>query len=411
MPTFLEAAETRMKRAEELASLEPAMIELLSKPMRSMEFIIPVRMDNGEAKFFTAYRVYHNDALGPCCGGTRIAPNLTLDESRALATIMTIKWAAVNIRKGGSKGGIAADPEKLSRWEFERLCRSYIRRAGFTGAWVDIPGADIGTNLEALGWMLDEYEQMMGSHSPAAVVDKNAILGGTVGIEDPVGWGIMYIAQEVIKNKNLKPQSCRVAIQGFGAVGTTTATTLNNEGFKIIAASDIRGGIFDPSGLDIPKLINHAKQTSSVANFPRVKAINNQELLGTECEILIPAAVENVITEENAGNVKAKVIIEGANGPLTPTADKMLSDRGVMIIPDVVANAGGAIVNSFERTQGLSDSYWDLDTVHELLKKMILKAYEETVNTAAEMGILLSEAAWVNAVRRVAEAVRLRGWV
>lgn len=411
MNPFLEAAEARLRRAEDLLDLEPEIVKILSKPMRALEFQIPVRMDDGRAEIFSAYRVYHNDALGPTGGGTRIAPFMDMEESKALALVMTIKWAAVDIPIGGSKGGIQADPTKLSRWELERLCRGYMRHVAYKGPWVDFPGADIGSNLEMLGWMLDEYEQITGHHCPTAVVDKLTILGGTLGIEDPVGWGIMYIAQEILKSKGLSPQSCRVAIQGFGAVGTTTATTLSNEGFKVIAVSDIKGGVFNPAGLDIPKLIIHVEKTGSVVDFPGAKAIDNQELLATECEILVPGAIENVITDENAGDIQAKIILEGANGPTTPSADKTLSDKGVLIVPDVVANAGGAIVNSFERTQGFYDSYWDLDTIHELLKKKILKAYKETVDTANEMGILMSEAAWVNALRRVCKAMRARGWV
>jgi len=410
MNPFLESAEARLRRAEALLNLEPEMVRLLNKPMRALEFQIPIRMDDGRAEVFSAYRVIHNDALGPTGGGTRIAPYMDMEESKALALVMTIKWAAVNIPIGGAKGGIQADPTKLSRCEMERLCRGYMRHIPYKGPWVDFPGADLGSNLEMLGWMLDEYEQITGSHCPTAVVDKLTILGGTLGIEDPVGWGIMYVAREVIKSKGLSKQDCRVAIHGFGAVGATTATALSNDGFKVIAVSDINGGVFDPAGLDIRKLTTYAKKTGSVVNFPKARSISNQELLATECEILVPGACENVITDENAVNVRAKIILEGANGPTTPSAERTLAGKGILIVPDVIANSGGAIVNSFERTQGLYDSYWDLDTIHELLRKKILKAYEETVNTANGKGILMSEAAWVNALQRVCAAMRARGW-
>ena len=410
MNPFLESVEARLQRAEELLNLEPEMVKLLSKPMRSLEFQIPIRMDDGRAEVFSAYRVIHNDALGPTGGGTRIALYMDMEESKALAMVMTIKWAAVDIPIGGAKGGIRADPAKLTRWELERLCRGYMRHVAYKGPWVDFPGADLGSNLEMLGWMLDEYEQITGLHCPTAVVDKLTILGGTLGIEDPVGWGIMYIAREIIKSKGLSPQECRVAIQGFGAVGTTTATTLDNDEFKVIAVSDINGGVLDPTGLDIPKLITYARETGSVAGFPGANAISNQELLTTECEILVPGACENVITDENASNIQAGIILEGANGPNTPSAERTLADKGILIVPDVIANSGGAIVNTFERTQGLYDSYWDLETIHELLRKKILKAYEDTMDTSNRMGILMSEAAWVNALQRVCKAMRARGW-
>jgi len=328
-----------------------------------------------------------------------------------LALIMTIKYAVANIPSGGAKGGIVANPLNLSERELERLCRAYIRRLSPKGAWVDIPGADIGTNSEALAWMLDEYEQMMGFHSPAVVCDKPVILGGPLGIEESTGRGVFHVTVEVSKSKAFIPQSCRVVLQGFGQVGSNLAKLLSNEGFKIIAVGDIRGAISASSGLDIPKLVRHVEQTGSIVDFSGARAISNQELLETDCDILIPAAVENVINKENAGRVKAKIIVEAANGPLTPSADKILLDKGITIIPDVVANSGGVIVCQFERTQGLYDMPWDLDTIRERLKERILKAYEETVNKAGEMGIPLREAAWVNALRKVSEAIRMRGWI
>lgn len=411
MHNFLEAVQYRLRKAAELLKLEPKIVEFLSKPIRTEEFQIPLRMDNDEVQIFTGYRVCHNDALGPPCGGVRIKPGLTSDEVKALALNMTIKWAVANIPKGGAKGGIAADPLRLSKREMEQLCRAYVRRVSLKGAWIDILGADLGTNTKAIGWMLDEYEQIMGFHSPAAFIDKPPILGGTLGIEDSVGQGLCYLALEIIKSKGLDPQSCRVAIQGFGSVGSSAAKLLDKEGFHIITVGDIRGAIYAPSGLEILKLMNHVKQTGSVAGFPGARVISNQDLLETECEFLIPAAVEHVITEENADRIKTKVILEGANGPLSPSSDKILLEKGILIIPDVVANSGTIILNQFELTQGLYDMYWDLNTVNEGLKKRILKSYEETRDTAGKMGISLIEAAWVNALRKVSEAVYKRGWV
>jgi len=410
MSKFWDAIRSRLQRAEELLGLEPEMVEFLSKPMRASEFQIPLRMDNGQLQIFTAYRVCYNDALGPTKDGTRIRPDLTLDEVKALALIMTMKHAVAGIPAGGGKGGIAADPMKLSERELERLCRGYIRRMSPKGAWVDIPGADIGTSSKTQAWMLDEYEQIMGFHSPAAVNDKPAIVGGSLGGVEATGRGLFYIAIAVTKAQSLVPQSCRVVIQGFGDVGSNVAKLLSNEGFRIIAVGDIRGAISAPS-LDISKLVGHVKQTGSVVDLPGAKAISNQVLLETECEILIPAAVENVIDEKNAGRLKTRIILEGANGPLTPVADRILLDKGVTIIPDIVANSGSIIVCQFERTQGLCDMYWDIETIHERLRERILRVYEETVNAAAERGVSLREAAWVNALHKVSSAIRMRGWV
>ncbi len=411
MAAFWKDTQIRLHRAQEILELDPEVVELLSKPMRMLEFQIPLRMDNGEFQMFTAYRVCYNDALGPTKDGTRISPTLTLDEVKALALTMTIKHAIVDIPAGGGKGGITADSHKLTERELERLCRAYIRRLSPKGAWVDVPGADIGTSYKTQAWMLDEYEQIVGFHSPAAINDKPAIVGGALGGEEATGRGVFYIALEVSKRRGLIPQSCRVVVQGFGAVGRTVAKLLYNEGFNIIATGDTRGVLSDPSGLDIPKLIRHKEQTGSVADFPGATSISNEELLETECELLIPAAVDGVITEQNAGRVKTEIILEGANGPVTPSAEDILLANGITIIPDVVANAGGIIVCQFERTQGLYDMRWELDTIHENLKARILRAYEKTVDTASEMGISLREAAWINGLSKVSEAIHMRGWV
>jgi len=411
MASFWEATKFRLQTVGKLMGLEPEMVEFLSRPMRAVEFQIPLRMDDGKLQIFSAYRVCHNDALGPTKDGTRIVANLTLDEVKALAMTMTIKHAVVDIPAGGGKGGIAADTHKLSERELERLCRGFIRGLSPKGAWVDVPGADIGTNYQTQAWMLDEYEQIMGFHSPAAINDKPAIVGGSLGGHEATGRGVFYIALEKSESKGFIPESCRVVVQGFGAVGRTAAELLYNEGYKVVAVEDTHGAIYAPSGLDISELGNQKDRTGSVVGFPGAKAISGQELFETDCEILIPAAVENVINEQNADRVKAKVILEGANGPVTPPAEKTLLDKGVTIIPDIVANAGGIIVCQFERIQGLTDTYWDIDTVNERLKEKLLKAYEKMVDTATEMGIPLREAAWVNALRKVTAAIRMRGWV
>jgi glutamate dehydrogenase len=405
-----ESAQLRMRKACELAGLGPSVTELLIRPMRVSEFLIPVRMDNGEAKFFTAYRVCHNNALGQTKDGTRVKPDLTLDELKALAMFMSIKHAINNIPAGGGKGGIKADPSRLSKWEYERLIRGFIRRMEPKGAWTDIPGADIGTSLETQAWMLDEYEQIKGFHSPAAVNDKPPIVGGSLGGDEATGRGIYHITRQVTKDKALNPGSTRIALQGFGQVGSHAAKLLYEDGFKIIAVTDVFGGVFNDKGLDIPKLTEHVNNTGSVKDFAGGDSIDNEELFRLDCDIIIPAAVQDVINEKNAGDIRARIIVEAANGPVTPEADKILIDNGVTIIPDVLANSGSAIVCQYERVQGLSDDYWELDTIRERQRKQILKAYQEVLATAEKMNITMRDAAWVIAVSKIGLAVKTRGW-
>jgi glutamate dehydrogenase/leucine dehydrogenase len=323
---------------------------------------------------------------------------------------MTIKHAVADIPAGGGKGGIRIDPGKLSEWELERLVRAFIRKLPMKGAWVDVPGADIGTSAKTQAWMIDEYEEIVGFHSPAAVNDKPAEVNGTLGSMEATGTGAFFVTKEVVKDIGLA-KGASVAVQGFGDVGRTVARLLYNDGFKVIAVSDIEGGIYSEKGLDVEKLVKHVEDTRFVVDFPGTVAITNEELLETNCDILIPAAVQSVITNRNANKVKAKLIIEGANGPTTPGAEKILEDKEVTIIPDVLANCGGAIVCSFERTQGLTDTYWDLETVNKKLKERILKAYKETVATAREKNTSFRNAAWVNALIKISNAMKARGWI
>lgn len=410
MAKVWESAQLHMKTACELAGLEPEVTELLINPMRVSEYQIPVRLDNGKSKVFTAYRVYHNDALGQTKDGTRARPNLTLDEIKALAMFMTIKHAINGIPAGGSKGGIKVDPSTLSKWEYERLIRGYIRRMEPKGVWVDVPGADIGTSLQTQAWMLDEFEQIKGYHAPAAVNDKPPIVGGSLGGDEATGRGLYYITFQVCKEKELNPLATRVVIQGFGQVGTHAANLLYEDGFKVIGVSDIYGGLYDPKGINIPELIKQVEETGTTQSYDKAEKIANEEILELDCDILIPAAVQDVIHDKNADKVKARIIVEAANGPLTPEADKMLLDRGVTIVPDVLANSGSANVCRFERIQGLTDDYWDLETVRKRLKDKMLKSYQEVSATAKEMNISMRDAAWVNAVRKVGEAIKVRGW-
>jgi glutamate dehydrogenase/leucine dehydrogenase len=312
------------------------------------------------------------------------------------------------IPAGGGKGGIRADPSRLSEGEYERLIRGFMRRLAPKGAFVDVPGADIGTGAQAMAWMLDEYEQIAGFHSPAAVNDKPFELGGSRGGFEATGWGVATCAERAAAEMGLT--GSRVTIQGFGQVGSICAEALYASGYAIVAVSDIYGGISNPAGLDIPALVGHLAATGRVAGFAGSQPVEGKALLELDCDILIPAAVQDVITPANAGNVKARLIVEAANAPITPDADVILLDKGIAIVPDVVANSGGAIVCDFERTQGLANDYWSLEKVREKLRGRIVTAYDEARAQAADKKVSMRRGAWINALTKIRAAILWRGW-
>jgi len=395
-----------------LGNIDSRVLEILQAPKRTMQFRIPLKMDDGSFNVFQAYRVHYSDALGPCRNGTRIRPNLTLDEIKALAIFMTIKHCAADIPAGGGKGGIQADPSKLSNNDMERLIRAFVRNLQPKGPWVDVPGADIGTGEQAMSWMLDEYEQINGFHCPAAINDKPPILGGSLGGEAATGRGVFMVLMAAADDIKMNVKESTAVVQGFGQVGSVLANLLYQEGCRIIAVSDVYGGIYSSTGIDILKLEDHVTRTGKVKDFPGTDVIANEEIFASKCDILIPAAVQSVIHGANAKDVKAKLIAEGANGPVTTEADAELTDRGITIVPDVVANSGGATVCHFERSQGLSDQYWDLETVNKRLKQRILKAYYDAANTAREFKTpSLRTGAWIHALKKIEKAMKLRGWV
>ncbi|SCY91044.1 Glu/Leu/Phe/Val family dehydrogenase [Alkaliphilus peptidifermentans] len=410
MSNPFDTALSTLRAASEVAGLEPNVVKFLSQPKRIFQFSIPLKLDNGDLEIFTAYRVHYNDALGQTKNGTRFVPDLDLDTVKALGFWMTIKHAVAGIPAGGGKGGIKVDPKKLSEGELERLTRAYIRKLPMKGAWVDIPGADIGTSAKTQAWMLDEYEEIMGFHSPAAINDKPAEVNGTVGSMEATGTGAFFVTMEAVKDLSI-PKGSTVVFQGFGNVGRIAARLLYKEGYKVIAVSDINGGIVKLDGFNVNELESYVDKEGTVAGFPGSRPISNQELLELNCDILMPAAVQSVITEENANNIKAKLILECANGPITPNGEKILEDRGIKVVPDVVTNCGSAIVCSFERTQGLTDTYWDIETVNSKLKERIVKAYRETVETADLKKTSMRNAAWVNALTKLSNSMKARGWV
>ncbi|MDR0355910.1 MAG: Glu/Leu/Phe/Val dehydrogenase [Deltaproteobacteria bacterium] len=408
MSNVWEDALRNLSKAAAIIELEPEILARLSKPMRFTEFTIPLRMDDGRKLLFTAFRSLHQDATGPTKDGTRIRASLTPEEVKALSLFMSVKHAVADIPAGGGKGGIIADPALLSEFEYERLVRGFMRRLLPKGAMADVPGADIGTDARAMGYMLDEYEQISGFHSPAAINDKPFELGGSRGGHEGTGWGVSACAHMAAQELGLT--GGKVAVQGFGQVGSITALSLFNLGYKIVAISDISGILCDPNGLNVAELLEYANKNGSISGFPLKSAAACPDVLTMDVDILIPAALQNVVTAQNAKDVKAKLVVEAANAPLSPEADELLNGAGKTIVPDVVANCGGAVVCDFERTQGLSNDYWSLEEVKTRLSKRMEKVFHETRKTSQELKIPMRQAAWALALKKIRAALLWRGW-
>ncbi len=405
-----ETALTTLQEASKMANIEPNVVKYLSKPKRIFQFTIPMKMDNGDYEIFDAFRVHYNDARGQVKNGTRFVPDLDLDTVKALGFWMTIKHAVAGIPAGGGKGGVRVDASKLSEGELERLSRAFIRKLPVKGAWVDIPGADIGTSAKTMAWMLDEYEEINGFHSPAAINDKPAETSGTLGSMEATGTGAFFVTMEAIRDRKI-PDGATVALQGFGNVGRIAARLLHKEGYKIVGVADISGGVYDSNGLDVNQLEAYVDEHRGVGGFPGERSIDKDEVLELDVDILMPSAVQSVIHEGNAKKIKAKMIVECANGPVTPDAEKVLEEQNIHIVPDVLANCGSAIVCSFERTQGLTDDYWDLDRINSKLKDQITKAYRETMETSEGKNTSMRNAAWINALQKLQKSMKARGWV
>ena len=404
--------ETSLKTLHEAAAIgqiNAEVVRLLEQPKRQFEFTIPVRMDDGHLEIFQAFRVHYCDALGQVKNGVRVVPDMDMDTAKALGFWMTIKHAVGGIPAGGGKGGIKADPSKLSRREYEALIRGFIRYLPMKGTWVDVPGADIGTHGQTQSWMLDELEAIQGFHSPAAINDKPIEANGTELSREATGTGAFFVTREVTRDLGI-PDAASFAVRGYGNVGRVAAELLCQRGHKLVAVSDIFGGIENQDGIDVNALGAYVDEHKTVKGFPGCRDITPSELLEVPCDILLPAAVQSVIHEGNAGKIQAKLIMECANGPTTPEAEKILESRGVIIVPDVLVNCGSAIVCSFERTQGLTDSYWDRETVRSRLEERIVKAYQQTAAVAKELGVSYRDAAWVNALRKIEKAMLVRGW-
>ncbi|AIY89993.1 Glu/Leu/Phe/Val family dehydrogenase [Geoglobus acetivorans] len=405
-----EMACYQLERAGEIAGIEEDIVEYLKYPDRAVEVKIPVKMDDGSLRVFTGYRVQHCGVRGPYKGGIRYHPSVNLDEVKALAMWMTWKCALVNIPFGGGKGGVRVDPKKLSIRELERLTRRYTTALiPFVGPKRDIPAPDVYTNEQVMAWIMDTYSNFKGYAVPGIVTGKPVDLGGSFGRNSATGRGVAIITRESAKAIGLELEGASVAIQGFGNVGYWAAKTLHEMGAKIVAVSDSRGGIFDEKGFDPDRVLEHKKKTGSVVGCTDT-FLTNEELLELEVDILIPAAVENVINEDNVKNVRARMIVEGANGPVSPKAEEHLDNRCELIVPDILANAGGVVVSYFEWVQDLERYFWDIEKVNHELEKILVKAFNELLSIKREYdSILWRDAAMIAALKRVVDAIKIRG--
>jgi len=418
-----ESSLKPLKEAAAILGLESDLVEAIAAPERILIVSIPVKMDNGRIETFTGYRVQHNTARGPAKGGIRYHPNVCLDEVKSLAFWMSIKNAVVGIPYGGGKGGIACNPKEMSQNELERLTRGYAAAiAKFVGPDIDIPAPDVGTNAQIMGWFADEYFKITGKYELGIITSKPLSIGGSVGRETATGRGGFFVTVEAAKAFNIPLKDAKVSIQGYGNVAQPIAKYLHELGCKIVAVSDSVGGAYNPEGMHPIKLAEHKQKTRTVKGFPGSQEIDTADPLTVDCDILIPAALENQITKENADDVKAKLIVELANGPTTPEADKILRERGVIILPDVLANAGGVTVSYFEWVQNRMGYYWTEEEVDDKLRQVMTKAFKEVYQTAKQHmldrsfkvhleahELNLRTAAYILAVKRIYEAMKALG--
>ncbi len=408
-----EMAQHQFLRAAELMGLEENIKRFLLWPQRILTVHFPVMMDSGEVQIFVGYRVQHNTARGPAKGGIRYHPSVNLDEVASLAFWMTWKCAVMNLPFGGGKGGVKVDPKKLSERELERLSRRFFSEIQMMiGPNKDIPAPDVNTNEQIMAWYMDTYSMNVGVTSLGVVTGKPVDLGGSEGRSEATGRGVAIVASEAADVLGMDIKGATVAVQGFGNVGSHAARIISKEyGAKVVAVSDISGGIYNPEGLDIDDLIRYRDENGGVIKgYPKGQPITNRDLLTMDVDILIPAALENAITADIAKDVKAKIIIEGANGPTTEEAEKILLEKGVFIVPDILANAGGVTVSYFEWVQDLQSFFWDIDDIRKRLKRMMVKEFGEVYKTKQKYSTDMRTAAYIVAIERVASAVRKRGY-
>ncbi|MBA3439061.1 MAG: Glu/Leu/Phe/Val dehydrogenase [Pyrinomonadaceae bacterium] len=405
-----ESMMAHFDRAAQLLDLDPDLYAVMRVPNRELKVYIPVRMDSGRIEVFEGYRVQHNSARGPGKGGIRYAPDVTLDEVRALAAWMTWKCAVVNVPFGGAKGGVVCDPIQMSIGELERLTRRYAAELiDIIGPEKDVPAPDMNTNEQTMAWIMDTYS-MHARHTVTAVVTGKPVeLGGSAGRREATGRGLLFVINEAIKRFKMIPPQTRVVVQGSGNVGGIAARLLHEAGYKVVAISDVHGGIYNPNGIDIYEALKHLRETRSFEEFPGVDTVTNQELLELECDVLVPAATENQITSHNVDSIRCKVLAEGANGPTTAAADEVFHDKGVFVIPDIVANAGGVTVSYFEWVQDRMGYFWKEDVVNERLQDIMVASFNDVCKYADSHAVDTRTAAYMLAIDRVAYDTRMRG--
>ena len=403
-------AQIQFDMAAEFLKLDPGLRQILRTPKRVLEVSIPTKMDNGQVKVLTGYRVQHNVARGPGKGGIRFHPNVTLDEIKALATWMTWKTAMVNLPLGGAKGGVICDPKRMSKSELERMTRRYASEIlPIIGPDTDIPAPDVYTDAQTMAWIMDTYSMMVGHSVQGVVTGKPQSIGGSVGRDEAVARGLVAIVEEACKLKKISLRGASVAIQGFGSSGATTARVFAEKKAKIVAISDTRGGVTNSRGIDPIKAIRYKERAATVVGMPGASRISHDELMTMKCDILVPAALESVITLHNAEAIKARIVAEAANGPTTPHADEILARRGITVLPDILANAGGVTVSYFEWVQNHQGLMWDAEEVNSRLQKTMVRAFHEMVETMRKHHVPPRAGAMILAVGRVAEALLVRG--
>lgn len=404
--------QKQIKEACDKLGYDDSVYELLKEPERVMTVHIPVKMDDGTIKTFTGFRSQHNTAVGPAKGGVRFHPDVNLDEVKALSTWMTFKCSVVGIPYGGAKGGIKVNPKELSEGELERLSRAYFRAiAPIIGPEKDIPAPDVYTNPQIMSWFMDEFSKLKGYNTPGVVTGKPIELGGSRGRDKATAQGCTYTIREAAKRIGLDLKGATVAIQGYGNAGSFAAILLNELGCKIVAVNDSKGGAYSEEGIDPHAILKHKQETSSVKGFEGTEEISGKDLLELDVDILVPAALENVITSQNAANIKAKIIGEAANGPTTPEADKVLYEKGILVIPDILANAGGVTVSYFEWVQNLMNYYWTEEEVLQRLEKIMVDAFNKVYNMHEEYKVDMRTAAYMVSIKTVTDAMKLRGWL
>jgi glutamate dehydrogenase (NAD(P)+) len=405
-----EAQAARFDYAARKLNLEDGLWKVLRQPSREIIVHFPVQMDDGRFEVFTGYRVQHSQARGPGKGGIRYAPDVTLDEVRALASWMTWKCAVVNIPFGGAKGGVICDPKKMSQGELERMTRRYTAEIiDFIGPEKDVPAPDMGTNEQTMAWIMDTYSMHMRQTVTSVVTGKPLNIGGSRGRREATGRGVRKVCDEALRLLNIQRDGCRVVLQGFGNVGSNAAKLMMESGYKIIGIAEYDGGLFNPNGIDIHALVEHRQRNGTVLGFREAEAADPDELLTYDCEILIPAAMENVITSRNADRIKARIVAEGANGPTTAVADEILAEKRVFIIPDILANAGGVTASYFEWVQDRQGYFWKEDEVNDRMEAILADSFEDVVRYAEAHDVNNRIAAYMLAMDRVAFAIKQRG--